>query len=203
MELLEGLSQKDREQFRRICGKLLSTCFICKKNESTRADYYFILRMKETFEAYLEVLGLTLEISEAYGVVQLVSREGMGHVNLRLMDSIILLILRILYDEKKRELSLTDVVVNVGDIQDKYLSMKIRSRQIDKTAMNNGLRTLKRYGIIGLLDSDMTQEDARILIYDAILMAVRVDDIEKTADLLEKYRKGESKDETAQESETD
>ncbi len=203
MEVLEGLSQKDREQFRRVCGRLLSSCFICKRNENTKSDYYFIMRLREQIEEYLGVLGLSLEISEQYGVIQLVSREGLGHVNLKLADSIILLILRILYDEKKRELSLTDVVVNVGDIQEKYLSMKVRDKQIDKTTMNNALRTLKRYNLVNLLDRDMTQEDGRILIYDSILMAVRVEDIQKVSDLIDKYRKGGKADEAVEENPAD
>ncbi len=204
MEVLEGLSQKDQEQFRRVCGKLLSSCFICKRNENTKSDYYFIMRLREQMEEYLGVLGLSLEISEQYGVIQLVSREGLGHANLKLADSIILLILRILYDEKKRELSLTDVVVNVGDIQEKYLSMKVRDKQIDKTTMNNALRTLKRYNLVNLLDRDMTQEDGRILIYDSILMAVRVEDIQKVSELIDKYRKGGSKaDEAVEENPAD
>ena len=50
-------------------------------------------------------------------------------MNLKLYESIILLILRILYDEKKRELSISDeVIVNLGDIQDKYLSLQIRDK---------------------------------------------------------------------------
>ena len=204
MEVLEGLSQKDQEQFRRVCGKLLSSCFICKRNENTKSDYYFIMRLREQMEEYLGVLGLSLEISEQYGVIQLVSREGLGHANLKLADSITLLILRILYDEKKRELSLTDVVVNVGDIQEKYLSMKVRDKQIDKTTMNNALRTLKRYNLVNLLDRDMTQEDGRILIYDSILMAVRVEDIQKVSELIDKYRKGGSKaDEAVEENPAD
>ena len=203
MEILEGMSQKDQDQFRRICGRLLSSCFICKRNEATKADYYYIIRLRNTFEEYLGVLGLSLDISEQYGVIQLVSREGLGHANLKLADSIVLLILRILYDEKKRELSLTDVVVNVGDIQEKYMSMKVRDKQIDKTTMNNALRTLKRYNLVGLLDRDMTQEDARILIYDSILMAVRVEDIQKVSDLIDKYRKGGKADEGTEENSAD
>lgn len=190
MDFFEGMSQRDISQFRRAAAHLLGMCFICKKNEDTKADYYYILRQKEALEAYFDILGLTLEINEQYGVVQLVSREGLGHLHLRLADSIVLLILRILYDEKKRELSLTDVVVNVGDIQEKYLSLKIRDKQIDKTTLNNALRTLKRYNLIQLLDQDMSQEDARILIYDSILMAVRTDDIQKVSNMVDQYRKG-------------
>lgn len=204
MDLFEGMLQKDRDEFRRVCNKLMSMCFICKQNADTKSEYYFILRQKAVFERYLGILGYVLEINEEYGVVQLVNRENYNHVHLKLNESIILLILRILYDEKKRELSLSDVVVNIGDIQEKYMSLKIREKQIDKTTMNNGLRLLKRYNLVGLLDRDLTQEDSRIVIYDSILMAVRAEDIKRVSDMLALYRKGGAEaDENTEESSAD
>ena len=190
MDLFEGMLQKDRDEFRRVCNKLMSICFIVRRNEATRSDFYFIQRWKPVFERYLEVLGYTLEINDEYGVIQLVNRENYNHLNLKLNDSIILLILRILYDEKKRELSLTDVVVNLGDIQEKYISLKIREKQIDKTTMNNALRLFKRFNLVELLDRDLMQEESRVIIYDSILMAVRVEDIKRVNDMLALYRKG-------------
>ena len=199
MELFEGLLKKDKDEFCRVCNKLMSICFICKQNEDTKSDYYFIFRHKAVFLRYLDVLGYTLEINEEYGVIQLVNRENYNHVHLKLYDSIILLILRILYDEKKRELSLTDVVINVGDIQEKYLSLKIREKQIDKTTMGNALRTFRRYNLVSLLDKDLTKEEARIVIYDTILMAVRVEDIKRVSDLIAQYRKGGAERESSEE----
>lgn len=203
MELFEGMLQKDRDEFRRVCNKLMSTCFICKQNADTKSEYYFILRQRPVFERYLDVLGYTLEINEEYGVVQLVNRENYNHAHLKLYESIILLILRILYDEKKRELSLADVVINVGDIQEKYLSLKIREKQIDKTTMNNALRLFKRYNLVSLLDKDLFQEDSRIVIYDSILMAVRVEDIKRVSDMIALYRKGGTSNEDTEESTVD
>ncbi len=203
MELFEGMLQKDRDEFRRVCNKLMSTCFICKQNADTKSEYYFILRQRPVFERYLDVLGYTLEINEEYGVVQLVNRENYNHAHLKLYESIILLILRILYDEKKRELSLSDVVINVGDIQEKYLSLKIREKQIDKTTMNNALRLFKRYNLVALLDRDLFQEDSRIVIYDSILMAVRVEDIKRVSDMIALYRKGGTSNEDTEESTVD
>lgn len=203
MELFEGMLQKDKDEFRRVCNKLMSTCFICKQNADTKSEYYFILRQRPVFERYLDVLGYTLEINEEYGVVQLVNRENYNHVHLKLYESIILLILRILYDEKKRELSLSDVVINIGDIQEKYLSLKIREKQIDKTTMNNALRLFKRYNLVALLDRDLFQEDSRIVIYDSILMAVRVEDIKRVSDMIALYRKGGTSNEDTEESTAD
>ena len=192
MELFENMHQKDQEEFRRVCNKLMSICFIIRQNQTTKSDYYFIIRHKEVFAHYLDVLGYALEINEEFGVIQLVNRENYNHLRLKLNDSIILLILRILYDEKKRELSLTDVVINVGDIQEKYLSLRIRDKQIDKGTMSNALMLFKRYNLIGILDPDLTQEESRIIIYDSIMMAIRVEDIRRVHELIELYRKGGS-----------
>ena len=190
------MHDRDIEEFKRVCNRLMSMCFINKQNASTKSDYYFIIRHKNEFMQYLDVLGFSLDINEHYGAIQLVNREGYNHARLKLAESIILLILRVIYDEKKRELSLGDVVINIGDIQEKYISMRIRDKQIDKTTMSNTLQLFKRYNIVELLDRDLTQEDARIVIYDSILMAVRVDDIKRVNELLDKYRKGAADENT-------
>lgn len=204
MNLLEGMLQKDQDEFRRISNKLINVCFICKQNQATRSDYYFILKYREKFEELLEILGYRLEINEEYGVVQLTNALNMNRQNLKLYESIILLILRILFDEKKRELSISDeVIVNLGDIQDKYLSLKIRDKMIDKTTMGNSLRLLRRYQLIELLDGDLKNEESRVLIYNSILMAVRVEDINRVYDKIDSYRKGKQKDEETNQSEAD
>lgn len=51
---------------------------------------------------------------------------------------------------------------------------------IDKTTMRNALSLFRRFQLIETLDKDLTNEESRILIYDSILLAVRVDDIRQT-----------------------
>ena len=50
MDLLNGMLQKDQDEFRRICNKLINVCFICRQNQATRSDFYFIEKYKEKFE---------------------------------------------------------------------------------------------------------------------------------------------------------
>ena len=204
MELLDKMLQRDKENFRRICSRLLSCCFLCKSNASNKSDYYFVLKYRGEFKTYLEILGYRLEINEELGVIQLTNAYNYNRLNLKLYESVILLILRILYDEKKRELSVSDeVIVNLGDIQDKYLSLQIREKMIDKTTMRNALSLFRRFQLIETLDRDLGNEESRILIYDSILMAVRIDDIRKAYEKLEIYRKGKQTDEETDENEAD
>lgn len=204
MELLDGMLQRDKEEFKRICNKLLSVCFLCKASPASRSEYYFVLRHKEKFSAYLGVLGYRVEINEDYGVIQLTNPQNYNRLNLKLYESIILLILRILFDEKKRELSENDeVIINLGDIHDKFLSLKIRDKMIDRTTLRNALSLFRRFQLIETLDKDFSQEDSRLLIYDSILMAVRVEDIKQAYEKLKIYRKGVKNDEEANENEAD
>ena len=204
MDILEGMLQRDKDNFSRICNRLLSSCFLCKRNETTKADYYFVIKYREQFSQCLSLLGYRLEVNEEYGVIQLTNPQNYNRYNMKLFESILLLILRILYDEKKRELSVSDeVIVNVGDIHEKFLSLKIREKMIDKTTFRNAISTLKRFQIIETLDANLTDEDSRIIIFDSVLMAVRVEDIKAAYEKLEIYRKGGSTSEEADEGETD
>ncbi len=204
MDILEGMLQRDKDNFSRVCNRLLSSCFLCKRNETTKADYYFVIKYREQFSQCLSLLGYRLEVNEEYGVIQLTNPQNYNRYNMKLFESILLLILRILYDEKKRELSVSDeVIVNVGDIHEKFLSLKIREKMIDKTTFRNAISTLKRFQIMETLDANLTDEDSRIIIFDSILMAVRVEDIKTAYEKLEIYRKGGSTGEEADEVETD
>lgn len=202
MELLEGMLQRDKDEFKRICNRLLSVCFLCKGNVTNKFDYYFVLKYREKFADYLGILGYRLDINEEYGVIQLTNMQNYNRLNLKLYESIILLILRILFDEKKRELSASDeVIVNLGDIHDKFLSLKIREKMLDKTTLRNALSLFRRFQLIETLDKDLNNEESRILIFDSILMAVKVEDIKQAYDKLEIYRKGARSDEEADENE--
>lgn len=65
------------------------------------------------------------------------------------------------------------------------------------------LRLFRRFNLIELLDRELTQEESRIIIYDSILMAVRVEDIKRTAELIDQYRKGGGTDEETDQGQTD
>lgn len=204
MELLDGMLQREKEEFKRICNRLLGSCFLCKGNITNRGDYYFVLKHRDKFKAYLEVLGARLEINEENGVIQLTNPQNYNRLKLKLFESIILLILRILYDEKRRELSVSDeVIVNMGDIQDKFLSLQVRDKMIDKTTMRNALSLFRRFQLIELLDRNLADEESRVLIYNSIMMALRVEDIKQAYEKVEIYRKGKRTDEEINENEAD
>lgn len=196
--LKESTVQKDK--FRIAANKLLNNCFILKKKEDTRNDYIFIVQNKSLFIEYFDLLGYDIEINEMYGVVALSNVYGTGRLRLKKIESIILLILRLLYIEKRKELSLNeDVVILADDIHQKYNMLKIESKlNIDKTMLRDAVRLFKRYNLIYNLDSDVTKSDARIRIYPSILFAITNENLTEMYDAindkLNKYINGGEQD---------
>jgi len=185
MEILkESLIQK--EKFRVAANKLLNNCFIIKKKEDTRNDYIFITQNKELFMEYFDLLGYKLEINDMQGVVALTNINGTGRLRLKKIESIILLILRLLYIEKRKELSVNeDVVVLIYEIHEKYNMLKIEAKMnLDKTMIRDNIRLFKRYNIVANLDFDVTMSDARIRIYPSVLFAVPNDNLTVMYDLI-------------------
>lgn len=199
------LNTGQKEEFARVANKLFSIGFLTKKKEDNKKDYYFIENNKELFVDYFKMSGWELETDDTFGVIHLVNILNMNRYQFKLYESIILLIIRILYYEKLQELSLAEnIIITSEEIHQKYSALKIRSKPIDKTALRTAIRLFKRFNIVEPLDSDITSGEARIIVYPTILLAIKVEDIRKVYEKLESYRKGaENEDEEVNEDEAD
>lgn len=204
-EKYSELSSSQKEDFSRISNRLLSIGFLTKKKEDNKKDYYFVENHKAIFSHYFKIIGWEIEIDDTMGVMHLVNTYNQNRHQFRLYESIILLIIRILYFEKMKELSLAEnVVITIDDIHQRFSALKLRSKLIDKTTLKSAVRLFKKFNILEPLDSDVGFGDARLMVYPTILLAVKVDDIRKVYDKLEEYRKGgEAQDEEADQDETD
>lgn len=190
----ESVAQK--EKFRLASNKLLNQCFLIKKEPSTRNDYIFVIQHKQRFAEYFDLLGYKLLINETQGTVGLSNEFGTGRLRLKKGESILLLILRLLYIEKRKELSQNnDVVVLMEEVHDKYNLLKITTKStLDKTIIRESMRLFKRYNIVKALDSDVTSADCRVTILPSIMFALSNEDIgsyyEGIMEKAEKYING-------------
>ena len=194
MEIADVFGHVSKEKFRSAANKLLGECFLLKKHKDTASDYNYILNNKDAFVEYFEILGYDLIIDEQNGVIGLNNPAGTGRIHLKKIESVLLLILRLLYIEKRKQLSqVEDVIIIADEIYDKYNMLKMNAK-LDKTTMRNTLGMFQRYHLISKLDADMSNPDTRIIVYPSILFAVTVnslDDMYNSAkDKLEKYSMG-------------
>lgn len=177
-ELMESAAQK--EKFRVVANKLLNQCFLLRKREDTKKEYIFVRQNRELFLPFFDLLGYDLKINEDQGVIGIVNQFGAGRLSLGKYESVFLLILRILYVEKRKELGTftEEVTVLMEEIREKYAMLKIKAKpMLDKGNEKHMVSLFRRYNLIRNLDSDVSQPDARIVIYPSIIMAVTVEDI--------------------------
>lgn len=194
MEFIDVLENVPKDKFRATANKLLNECFIIKKNKDTISDYNFILNYRDYFISLFDVLGYELVIQEDQGVIGINNPAGTGRIHLKKIESMLLLILRLLYIEERKKISQTgDVVIIVDQVYDKYNMLKMQNK-LDKTTLRNSMGLFRRYHLIQNLDADMSNPDTRVIIYPSILFAVAnasLDDMYQAAkDKLEKYGRG-------------
>lgn len=126
----ESVVQKER--FRYAANKLLNNCFLLKKKANTKAEYFFVIQNKDLFIPYFDFLGYQLIINEEQGVIGIVNMFGSGRLQLTKYESIMLLILRLLYIEKRKEIGTfsQEVTVLMEEIREKYAMLKIKSKPV-------------------------------------------------------------------------
>ena len=201
------LGNTPKDKFRQVINRLLNECFLLKSVDDTAADYRFIVANRDTFEGILDLLGYELIVRDDQGVITVNNLRGTGRIHFSMLESIILLILRLLYIEKMKELSqIKEVVVYLEDIYEKYDMLK-RGR-LRKDQMLNALRAFKSVNLIQNLDRlDSGNMDVRIQIYPSITFAVTsssLDDLYKTAlDRMSEFNKGGDTDDDENESDED
>ncbi len=188
LEILEE-SVAQKEKFRVAANKLLNQCFLLKKREDTRKEYIFVRQNRELFLPYFDLLGYDLKINEDQGVIGIVNQFGTGRLSLGKYESIFLLILRLLYIEKRKELATfsEEVTVLMEEVREKYAMLKVKTRpMLDKGSERSMVSLFRRYNLIQNLDSDVNQPDARLVIYPSIIMAVPVENINEYFEMTER-----------------
>ena len=208
MEFIDVLENIPKDKFKATANKLLNECFIIKKNKDTVSEYNFILNYRDYFVSLFDVLGYDLVIQEDQGVIGINNPAGTGRIHLKKIESMLLLILRLLYIEERKKVSQTgDVIVIVDQVYDKYNMLKMQNK-LDKTTLRNSMGLFRRYHLLQNLDSDMSNPDTRVIIYPSILLAVAntsLDDLYQSAkDKLDKYgRGGEDRADSSDDEEAD
>ena len=182
-----------------IANYLLNNCFLIGTVDSTRDRYYYVISHEESFRQLFQPIGYTLVIHRNLRVVQLINNHGTGRLSLKKYESIMLLIFRLMYVEKRESLSTSEekVVVTVEEIKNEYEKLNL-SRRFDKVLLEDSLRNIKRYNLVQPLDK-LLDMDAKIQVYPSVMLAMPDTTIskayEETSKLLAQYVNSDEEDE--------
>ena len=183
-----------------IANYLLKHCYIMGDVEETRSRYLYALNHMEELKKLFLQLGYTLAFHPApLKVIMLVNEYEGTQAQLSKYESIILLICRLLYLQKREKLS-TDgsrVIVTVEDIQTEFQKMNL-PRKLVQGDLEKVMRTLKKYNLARQLDR-LKDASARIEIYPSVILALPDNVLwasqEETEKELAKYKANEVDDE--------
>lgn len=181
-----------------IANYLLNNCFLIGNIDSTRDKYYYVINHEDSFRQLFQPIGYTLVIHRNLRVVQLVNNHGTGRLMLKKYESIMLLIFRLMYVEKRESLSTSEdrVVVSVEELKSEYEKLNL-PRKFDKVLLEDSLRNLKRYNLVQPLDK-LLDTNAKIQIYPSVMLAMPDTNItiayEKTSELLAQYENSKEED---------
>ena len=176
LENLEKMTNTQQQQFRDTANKLLASTFLSRDKRDNKESYYFLMSYKEIFDEFFKILGYEIILDMPTGSVMLEGASASHVLKLKRDESLILLILRLLYHEKIKETSLNDnIVISVSDIHEKYDYLEIK-RKLNKTDLVSALRLFRRYNLIEVT-GDLSTSSCKVVILPTILMAIKSEDI--------------------------
>lgn len=179
-EAFEKLSLSEQENFKRLVNWLLAHTYLLQGTyefednlKRSNPDYLFVDRNFELFQDYLEYAGFRLERDSGYGVIFLTSSFEFNRVKLDLTTTLILYVLRLIYEEERENLSLSrEIFTTTGDLVHKMISLGLVKRKPANQALRDALRTLNRFQVVEKVDGPWEAASTRLLILPAILFIV-------------------------------
>lgn len=155
-----------------LANYLLNHCFVIGNLDSTREKYYLITNNEEELQTIFRPLGYSIVINRTLRVAQLVNLHEWGRVEFQKYETILLLILRLLYVEKRETLSVSEqlVLVTVEEIETEYNKLNL-AKKLDRRTLEAALRTFKKYNLALAIDR-LETSSARIQILPSIMLAL-------------------------------
>ncbi len=150
-EAYSQLTPGEQQQFSDAVRRLLSDGLIWREDEQDRRAYNFLVRRRELVGDYLAVGGWELRYDERIAVFQVVHREGAHRRRLNRDTTIWLLLLRLVYAEKRErvEVSLTRYpTISVEELYTRYTEFLPGQAVKKKTSLEEALRTLQGLKLI-------------------------------------------------------
>ncbi|MCD8363158.1 MAG: DUF4194 domain-containing protein [Lachnospiraceae bacterium] len=217
-EYWDSYTSSEKEQFQKICRRLLRQTFIVRdKDEESKRAYFFVSKRPEPFSTYFSYIGFDVVLDRDNGVVMLrncvdVSENGRiqtNHLILKKGESLVLCALWTLYVDRIRSGSLArSILVSVVDL--KYELEKYGLKDpIDKTQMTQILALFTRFSLIDV-QGKVGEPECLIRLYPSLQFALDGNEFARfveTANQRMKDKKGqeyeEDEDGTADEDEAE
>ena len=176
-ETYTTFTNTQKNTFADICNKLLANTYLARDKRDNKEAYYFVVSYKDLFEEYFKMMNMDLVLNRDLGTITLENTNTQTILKLKKDESIMLLIVRLLYHEKLKETSInTNLVISLNDLHAKYDMLEIK-RKINKTDLIAMLRLFRRYNLIEPM-GDINNSNTQIIVFPTILEALKTEQID-------------------------
>lgn len=173
----KALTETNRKNFARIINKLLNETFIIRNKDRDYNDYYFISDNKSLFEAYLVLIDYELSIDRINEIIYIKTTENRNREKMNLFDTVLILVFRMLYYKKKKEVSYEEqVIIPLYEIKEQVVASKVLKAD-SKNQYSVSLQKFRKYKIIDFVATEI-KETTNIKIYPSIQVIVPQDKLE-------------------------
>ena len=181
------LPPRVRREIPRLMNRLLGQTFLYQDKETDKEDYYIIHRHRSVFTALFGLTGFTLLHDDYHRIFQVVSDFSACRQRFKLDESLMIVVLRKLYEEQAEQLNLaSDPVVTVGEVREEYRTITGKERDLGVGQYETIMRSLRRMGLVESLDGrslDVRNSEARLRLRGSVRMMLPV----QTADEMEAW----------------
>lgn len=189
LDEIKSFPREVEDTFQKTCNQLLACNYIAKDKKDNTRMYYFIINYKQYFDEFFSILGSELVINNELGCIQLKNKFNPMNIKLRKEETFIILILRLLYQEKLINTTLNNTVaITIDEIHNKYQSFGFK-KKIYKTDLLSSLRLFKKYNIIDNF-GDMSLSSTKLLIFSTITQFIPVTNIQECFQMLLELENG-------------
>jgi hypothetical protein len=194
-----ALPEKTRRDVPRVVNRLLGQTFLYQDVESDKEDYYLVQRHRAVLSALLAAAGFTLRHDDYHRIFQVVSDFGYCRQRYKLDESLMVVVLRKLYEEQAEQLNLAgDPVVTVGEVREEYRTITGKERDLGIGQYEEIMRSLRRLGLVEPLDGrslDVRDSETRLRLRGSVKMILPVQTAEEMEAWLRRYRVTEEESE--------
>ena len=199
---ISSLPEKSQRDLPRVINRLLGQAFLYQDKEDDKDDYYFIHRNRDACETALELTGFKLLHDDYHRIFQAVSEYSYCRARYKLDETLMILVLRKLYEEHTERLSLAqDPVVTIGEVREEYRTITGKERDLGVGQYETLLRHLRTIGLIETLDGrsiDVRDGEARLRLRGSVRMILPIQTVDELDAWIRKYRSG-NEEESAEE----
>ena len=205
-EAFEKLNNTEKEEFRRLVNYLMARSFVVRdvydskeKRMRIHPDFRFIERHLDLFREYLGYGGWSLHKDNSYGVIALASQYDYNRLRLAKFTTLVLYTLRLIFEEKREEISLNnEVVLRLHDLVQKMTALGILDRKPSYKDLGDALKVLERHNILHRKSGKADDPDCVMILYPTILFIIPNEKI-AAVDALLQERASLEQDEKSQE----